>query len=113
MLALEPDDDVGWEDWPAAMSDPLLIEPALLAYDRPDARDDERVLIVELLLNVFEFCSVEREGNPDWRGTLDRIERNIDLHRSAVKRWAEPEDGVPWIIGSALQVLLARHSSRG
>lgn len=110
--AIEPDDDVGLEDWPAAMAALLLIEPALRAYDRPDARDDERVLIVELLLNVFEFCSVEREGNPDWRGTLDRIERNLDLHRSTVRRWAEPEDGDPWIISRALGGVLARHPPR-
>lgn len=113
LLAVEPDDDVGLEDWPAAMAAPLLIEPALSAYDRPDARDDERVLIVELLLNVFEFCSVEREGNPDWRRTLDRIERNLDLHRSTVRRWADPEDGDPWIISRALGGVLGRHSVRG
>jgi hypothetical protein len=108
-----PDADVGVEDWPAAMSDPSLVEAALAAYDSPEATPDERALIVELLLNTFEFCSIERDGNPDWRGTLDRIERDYDEHAPAVQRWAEPEDGNPWLVSSALKVLSMRKSVRG
>lgn len=108
-----PDDDIGTEDWPAAMSDPALVSVALDAYDDPCVRDDERALIVELLLNTFEFCSIEREGNPDWRRTLDRIERDLDEHAATVQRWAAPDDGEPWLVGAALSALLARRRSRG
>lgn len=107
-LGVVPDDDVGVEDWPAAMSDPSLIEAALDVYDSAGTSHDERALIVELLFNTFEFCSIERDGNPDWRRTLDRIERDFALHEPAVRRWAEPEDGNPWLISSALAVILAK-----
>lgn len=111
-LDVVPDDDVGTEDWPAAMADPDLIDAALAAYDDPSVGDDERVVIVELLFNTFEFCSIEREGNPDWRRTLDRIERDFDLHQAAVRRWAEPDDGNPWLISAALKALLNRRRIR-
>lgn len=107
-LDVVADHDVSVEDWPAAMSDPALVDAALLAYDRADAADDDRALIVELLLNTFEFCSIERDGNPDWRRTLDRIERDLDQHQATVQRWAEPDDGNPWIVSAAMQSLLTR-----
>lgn len=111
-LDVVPDDDVSVDDWPAAMSDPSLIDAALIAYDSPDAQDDDRALIVELLLNTFEFCSIERDGNPDWRRTLDRIEQDLPEHESTVQRWAEPDDGNPWIISGAMRSLLARRRMR-
>lgn len=107
-----PDDDVGTEDWPVAMADPSLVTAALEAFDDPAARADERALIVEFLLNTFEFSSIERDGNPDWRRTLDRIERDFAEHAATVQRWAEPDDGNPYLISSALASLIARQRSR-
>ncbi|MBN8481358.1 MAG: hypothetical protein J0L88_07205 [Xanthomonadales bacterium] len=112
-LGVTPDDDIGVEDWPEAMSDPALVDAALAAYDHPDAGDDDRALIVELLLNTFEFCSIEREGNPDWRRMLDRIERDYAEHAPTVARWAEPEDGNPWLVSAELKVLQGRMAARG
>lgn len=106
------DDDVGIEDWPAAMSDPFLVEAALDAYDSAESRADERALIVELLLNTFEFCSIERDGNPDWRRMIDRIERDFAEHAATVRCWAEPEDSNPWLISSDMQSILDRKGSR-
>ena len=111
LLNVIPDEDVEPEEWAAAMADPQLVEPALSAYDRPDAVDDERTLLVELLFNTFEFCAIELEGNPEWRRILDRIERDFHLHEPALQRWAEPDDGNPWMIGAALKTILARHNS--
>ena len=71
-LGVQHDDDVGCEDWPGAMADPTLVDTALDAYDNPDAGQAGRALVVEWLLETFEFCTIEREGNPDWRRTLDR-----------------------------------------
>jgi hypothetical protein len=110
-LDIVPDDDVGPNDWPSAMSDPALIDLALLTYDRSDAQDDDRALLAELLFSTFEFCSLELSGNPQWRGTLDRVERDFDLHQPALLRWAKPDDGNPWMISSALATILAHHSS--
>lgn len=109
---VKPDEDVGTEDWPAAMADPSLIDDAIAAYDSSTSTDDERAVIVELLLNTFEFCSVEREGNPDWRRTLDRLENDLDQHEAAIQRWAEPDDGNPWLISAALKSLLVRRRIR-
>jgi hypothetical protein len=111
-LGVQHDDDIGIDDWPAAMSDPGLVDAAIEAYDSTDA-GDERALIVELLLNTFEFTSIERDGNPDWRRTLDRIERDFREHAAAVRRWAEPEDGNPWLISDDMQSLLDSNRSRG
>jgi hypothetical protein len=110
-LGVQHDDDIGIEDWPAAMSDPFLVDAAIEAYDSTDAVD-ERALIVELLLNTFEFASIERDGNSDWRRTLDRVERDFSEHAAAVRRWAEPEDGNPWLISDDMQSLLDRNRSR-
>lgn len=107
-LGVKPDDDIGCADWPAAMADPSLVDAVLAAYDNPQSREDERALIVEWLLNTFEFCMIERDGNPDWRRTLDRIERDYAEHAAAVQRWAEPDDGNPWLISAALQAVRAR-----
>lgn len=103
-----PDADVGTEDWPAAMADPALVDEALAHYDSAAATDDERALIVEWMFSTFEYCSIERDGNPDWRRFLDRLERDLDEHQEAVRRWAEPEDGNPWLISLALKAILAR-----
>jgi hypothetical protein len=107
-FGVQHDDDIGIEDWPAAMSDPALVDAALEAYDSAKPGDDTRALIVELLLNTFEFCSIEREGNPDWRRTLDRLERDFAEHAESIRRWAEPEDEEPWLISETLQALIAR-----
>lgn len=109
-LGVKHDDDVGCEDWPGAMADPALVDAALDVYDHADSREDERALVVELLLETFEFCMIEREGNPDWRRTLDRIERDYDEHAGTVARWAEPEDGNPWLISADLQAMRARRA---
>lgn len=111
-LGVVPDDDVATEDWPAAMADPALVDAALEAYDNVDIGGDGRALVVEWLLNTFEFCVVERDGNPDWRRTLDRLERDYAEHAAAIERWAEPEDGNPWLISAELQELRARHENR-
>lgn len=103
-----PDVDVGTADWPVAMADAELVEPALAFYDSADAADDDRALIIELLFNTFEYCSIERDGNPDWRRTLDRVERDLDEHEATVRAWAEPKDGNPWLISLALKAILAR-----
>jgi len=105
---VQHDDDIGVEDWPAAMADPALVDPALHAYDNAKPGDDTRALIVELLLNTFEYCLLQREGNPDWRRTLDRLERDFAEHAACIQRWAEPEDEVPWLISETLQALMER-----
>lgn len=111
-LGVQHDDDIGIEDWPAAMSDPGLIDAAIEAYDSASGAD-ERALIVELLLNTFEFTSIERDGNPDWRRTLDRIERDFSEHAATIQNWADPKDGNPWLISDDMQSLLVRNRSRG
>lgn len=110
---VEPDDDIGVDDWPEAMAMPSLVGPALEAYDRPDASPDERAVIVELLFNTFEFCGLDLESDVDWRRTLDRLERDHDEHATAIRRWAEPDDGNPWLISADLQRLVARRQARG
>lgn len=107
-LGVRHDDDVGIEDWPGAMADPALVDAALEAYDSPDIGSDGRALVVELLLETFEFSGVEREGNPDWRRTLDRLERDFSEHAATIARWAEPDDGNPWLVSAELQTLRAR-----
>jgi hypothetical protein len=99
-------------DGPAAMSDPGLIDAAIDAYDSASGAD-ERALIVELLLNTFEFTLIGRDGNPDWRRTLDRIERGFSEHAATIQNWADPEDGNPWLISDDMQSLLDRSRSRG
>ncbi len=110
---VQHDDDIGIEDWPAAMADPALVDAALEAYDSAEAGADTRALIVELLLNTFEFCSIQLDGNPDWRRTLDRLERDFAQHAASIRRWAEPEDEEPWLISGAMQELMGRKGSRG
>ncbi len=107
-FALVPDDDVGTEDWPAAMADPSIIDAALGHYDSAAATNDERALLVELLFNTFEYCAIDLDGNPDWRRFLDRIEHDLAEHKAAVRHWAEPQDGNPWLISDDLKVILGR-----
>ena len=107
-LGVQHDADIDCEDWPAAMSDPALVEPALEAYDSAGIGSDGRALVVELLLETFEFSGIEREGNPDWRRTLDRLERDYAEHAATITRWAEPDDGNPWLVSAELQALRAR-----
>lgn len=107
-LGLAPDDEVSSDDWPAAMSDPSFVDAALAAYDRGDAGEDDRALLREWLLATFEFCGLDLAGNADWRRTLDRFERDMTLHRDALQRWAEPDDGNPWLVSADLRDLLRR-----
>ena len=79
----------------------------------PDAPSDERAVIVELLFNTFEFCGLDLESDVDWRRTLDRLERDHDEHATAIRRWAEPDDGNPWLISADLQRLVSRRQARG
>jgi hypothetical protein len=108
-FGVQHDDDVGLEDWPVAMADPSLLGAALEAYDSPEAGADTRAVVVELLLNMFEYGGIERDGNPDWRRTVDRIERDFAQHRAAVQRWAAPEED--WLIRGDMLTLLARNAA--
>lgn len=110
-LGVQHDDDIECEDWPAAMSDPALVDAALEAYDSADIGDDGRALLVELLFNTFEFSGMELDGNPDWRRTLDRLERDYAEHAATIAEWAEPGDGNPWLISASLQALRRRRDS--
>ena len=95
------------QDPEVELSDPERIDEFLAAYEAGDLTDDERFLLMEILLNSFELSDRPFLSQTQWPRTLALLDRNIAMHMFSVLAFSDPEDD--WLIGPDMRVLVAKH----
>ena len=78
------------QDWELEVSDPERIDEFLATYESGVLSEDERFVLMEVILHSFEVVAGSIHQMESWSRTLDHLERDIDLHISTVWYWARP-----------------------
>lgn len=99
--------DPHMQDPEVEFSDPKMIDEFLAAYESGDLTEDEQFLLMEILLNSFEFADVPLDSQPQWSQTLDVLDRNIQVHIFSVLAFSDPEGD--WKIGHDLRAIASKH----
>ena len=97
------------QDPEAELADPERIDEFLATYENGDLTDDEKFLLMEILLNSFEHSDRSLLSQTQWPRTLALLDHNISLHIYTVLAFSDPESD--WLIGPDIHVLAARHGS--
>ncbi|MEH6420087.1 hypothetical protein [Pseudomonas sp. CGJS7] len=92
------------QDPEAQWADPSRIDEFIAAYEAGGLSEDERFLLMAILLNSFEFADRPLADWPQWARTLQLLDRDIALHVHSVLYFAGPEGSADegWRIGRNL-----------
>lgn len=107
--------DPSMQDWEWQVADSSRIDELLGAYEQEPFTDDERFVLVEILLQSFDDLGVPLERDPRWLRLIAAIEQRIALHIYSVWYWADEDGdngGDVWRVTPGLRALLARHRHR-
>ena len=103
------------QDWPWEVADPERLDEFLAAYGGDELSDDERFVLMEMILRSFEGLGRSTGFDPRWARTLEAIDRNMDLHAHSVWYWSalETEDTEDqWLVTPFLRRILSKHRDR-
>ncbi|MFT3669885.1 MAG: hypothetical protein QM795_15235 [Pseudoxanthomonas sp.] len=95
------------QDPEVEFSDPQRIDEFLAVYEGGDLTEDEQFLLMEILLNSFEFAHVPLSSQPQWPRILELLDRNIRVHIFSVLAFSDP--GSDWTIGHGLLAIASKH----
>ncbi len=77
------------QDWPWEVADLARIDEFIDAYENGNLSDDEKFVLMEMLIQSFDDVEEPLEGNSKWRKVLGFIEANISLHIYSVWYWSQ------------------------
>lgn len=105
------------QDWEYMAGDPTRIDDFLTAYVSGRLDDDERFVLMALLISSFEHAASDTGVlDPRWPQLIALLDRHVDLHAYSLWYWAAPEDPLDedqlWHVSPSLRQLLARHRAR-
>jgi hypothetical protein len=103
------------QDWQWEVSDATRLDEFLQAYESCDLNDDERFVLMEIILQSFEDRGKALAIDPRWYRVLELIDRKIDLHAHSVWYWSamETEDvNDQWVVSPYLRRILDKHFDR-
>ncbi|MEL1265310.1 hypothetical protein [Pseudoxanthomonas putridarboris] len=95
------------QDSECELANPGRIDEFLAAYEQSDLSDDELFLLMEIVLNSFEFSDTPLADHPGWSRTLHLLESNIGRHIYSILYFADPESD--WRIGQDLRLLASEY----
>src|SRR5262249_46288428 len=105
----------GMQDWPWEVADGGRVDEFLRVYEGVGLSDDERVALMEIILQSFEDLGQTIGLDPRWHRTLELLDRNIDLHAYSVWYWSDLENedaDEQWLITPFLRRILDKHRDR-
>jgi hypothetical protein len=88
------------------------IDEFVATYERAQLTDDERFLLMAMLVNSFNSADEPLDAQPLWQRTLELVERDIDVHIFTVLHFADmvpDDDGWEWPVEPDLRAVAARH----
>ncbi len=110
-LANEP----SMQDWEVQVADSARIDEFLCAYESGELSEDERFVLMQIIIESCEILESDLKENPDWHRALALIEQEIDVHISSVWYRSCPGTDVPaeaWRVAPWMREILTRHRSR-
>lgn len=112
-LAYAPED----QEWEHTAADAGRIDDFLAAYASGELDDDERFVLMELLIQSFEDSAADTgAADPRWPQLLALLDQQIELHAFSLWYWAAPDDPADedqlWHVTPSLRPLLARHRAQ-
>ena len=96
------------QDPEAELSDPNRIPEFVETYENALLTDDERFLLMGIILNSFEFSEIELTSQPQWNQVLQLLERTFEINQYHVLYFAQA--GTDCRIGPYMRSLSKRHS---
>lgn len=97
------------QDVEAELSDPTRIHEFVEAYETAPLTEDERFLLMGIILNSFEFGEIEPAAHPNWDQALALLDRDFGVNRFHVESFSEPG----WRIAAFMHALAERKSPSG
>lgn len=100
------------QDWPWEVADYRRIEEFLDAYDDDELGDDERFVLMDILIQSAEDLGSNLAQSPVWLKIQDRLDKNIALHIYHVWYWACLENehlADAWQVAPTMRALLKKY----
>lgn len=110
-LGIVDDDEI--QDWERHFADEARLDEFLTVYETSALDDDERYLLMDLILSSTAFADDEMISSKQWQKIEALLTANADLHLRTVWEWADidPDTGQPddsYQISPRMQQLLLR-----
>jgi len=101
------------QDWAWEVADPGRLDEFLQAYDHATLPDDERFVLMEIILQSCEDLDAPLSDEPRWRRVLALLARRFTLHASSVRYWSGGSGPGQdrWRVSSDLLQLIERQGS--
>src|SRR5262245_50571904 len=99
------------QDPEVVWADAGRIDEFLTAYESGELDEDERFMLMAIVLNSFEFSDRPLAEAPLWPRALRLLERDIATHIHSVLSFANPGNtDEDWVIGRDLWRIAGRHA---
>jgi hypothetical protein len=104
------------QDWEWEVADPSRIDEFMSAYESGDLSEDERFVLMEILLQSFADLGTSLEDDPRWVRALRWLDENVDLHAHSVWYWSvldpEMDQDEIWSVTPFIRTILEKHRRR-
>lgn len=99
------------QDWEYQVADPSRIDEFVAAYREDGLTEDERFVLMEMILQSFEDLESGGANDPRWSHVLGLLEFYIDIHIATVWYWAALDNDRQdaWKISPYMRTVLNRH----
>lgn len=103
------------QDWEYEVADVERIDEFLEAYEGVVLTDDERFVLMEMIIQSFDDLEGDLDTDPRWSQVIDALENNIDIHIYTVWYWSgtDTESEMEcWHVTPYIRPILDRHKSK-
>lgn len=105
------------QDWEHTAADSERIDDFFSAYASGELDDDERFVLMELLIQSFEHIAADTGAEDSrWPQLLALLDEHVELHAFSLWYWADPDTAMHedelWHVTPSLRQLLAKHRRR-
>ena len=76
------------QDWEWEVADPDRVEEFLNEYKNDKNTDDEKFVLLEMLLQSFEESELDLNKNEKWKELLKLIQSNFKIHEYTIWYWS-------------------------
>ena len=106
-----PNND-GMQDWEWEVADSERIDEFLEVYSMDSITDDERFVLLEMLLQSFEDSEIDIENDIRWQSLLELINKYFKIHSYTIWYWScfdTPEVEHRWRISKYMRNVCAEN----
>jgi hypothetical protein len=90
------------QDWAWEVAEPTRLDEFLESYEQADLTEDERFVLMEILIQCCEDLPGDLNEDPRWNRVLRLLDENVSLHMASVYYWTQPQFRVAAGVGRVL-----------